>query len=69
VGRRTLIALKLFAAVDQGPRSVHMQDLLTLAPDDAELQNAGRWVETQDGSPLFPRLVQQAMEHVRQHRS
>ncbi|HLM67798.1 MAG TPA: hypothetical protein VK358_09735 [Longimicrobium sp.] len=69
VGRRTLVALKRFAAVEQGPRSVHMQDLVTLAPDDVELENAGRWVETQDGSPVFPRLVKQAMEHVRQHRS
>lgn len=68
VGRSTLIALKLFAAVDQGPRSVHMQDLLTLAPSEAELEHAAAWVETQDGSPLFPQLVRQAMEHVRQHR-
>jgi hypothetical protein len=68
VGRRTLIALKLFAAVDQGPRSVHMQDLATLAPGDGELEDAAAWVVTQDGSPLFPHLVQQAVEHVRQHR-
>lgn len=69
VGRRTLVALKLFAAVDQGPRSVHMQDLLALAPGDAELDEAAAWVETQDGSSVFPQLVRQALEHVRQHRS
>lgn len=69
VGRRTLIALKLFAAVDQGPRSVHMQDLVALAPSDGELERAAAWVETQDGSPLFPQLVRQAMAHVQQHRS
>lgn len=68
VGRRTLIALKLFAAVDQGPRSVHMQDLMTLAPSDGELAHAAEWVVTQDGSSLFPRMVEQAVEHVRQHR-
>jgi hypothetical protein len=68
VGRRTLIALKLLAAVDQGPRSVHMQDLLVLAPTDGELELAVEWVETQDGSPLFPGLVRQATEHVRTHR-
>jgi hypothetical protein len=48
VGRRTLIALKLFAAVDSGPRSVHVQDLLALAPTDAELDESRRWVATQD---------------------
>lgn len=68
VGRSTLVALKLFAAVDQGPRSVHMQDLAILAPGDEELGRAAEWVATQDGSPLFPQLIQQAVEHVRQLR-
>ena len=43
-GRQTLIALKLFAAVDQGPRSVHYQDLVVLAPTDEELDIAASWV-------------------------
>lgn len=68
VGRRSLIALKLFAAVDQGPRSVHMQDLLAFGPTDAELRVASGWVETQDTSPEFPEMVQQAVEYVAQHR-
>jgi hypothetical protein len=68
VGRRTLMALKLFAAVDQGPRSVHMQDLLTLGPNDAELRTAAEWVATQDASPSFPRMIEQAVEHVQKHR-
>jgi hypothetical protein len=63
-----LIALKLFAAVDQGPRSVHMQDLLALAPADEEIGPAAEWVATQDGSPLFPGMVEQAVQHVRQQR-
>jgi len=37
-GRRTLIALKLFAAVDRGPRSVHYQDLVALEPALDELR-------------------------------
>jgi hypothetical protein len=69
VGRRTLIALKLFAAVDQGARSVHMQDLLALVPADVELAEAAAWVVTQAAAAEFPRLVQQAVEHVAQHRS
>lgn len=65
VGRRTLIALKLFAAVDQSIRSVHAQDLVTLAPTDAELDQAAEWVLTQDASEHFPRLVAEMVEHVR----
>ena len=68
VGRRTLLALKLFAAVDQSVRSVHAQDLLALAPSDAELEEAAAWVVTQDASDSFPRLIAEVVEHVRAHR-
>lgn len=44
-GRRTLITLKLFAAVDRGPRSVHYQDLVALEPALDELRDAAEWVE------------------------
>jgi hypothetical protein len=63
-GRRTLIALKLFAAADHSPRSVHAQDLAALAPTRAELDAAREWVVTQDASPDFPRLVDGIVEHV-----
>ena len=62
VGRRTLIALKLFAAVDRGPRSVHFQDLLALRPTRAELEEAAAWVETQDASTDFGEMVGQVVE-------
>jgi hypothetical protein len=65
VGRRTLIALKLFATADQSPRSVHAQDLLALAPSEAELREAAAWVITQDASPLFPEIVAKVVEYVR----
>jgi len=68
VGRRTLIALKLFAAADQSVRSVHAQDLLALNPSDEELDEAAAWVTTQDASDSFPRLVREVVEHVRRHR-
>lgn len=64
-GRRTLIALKLFAAADRGPKSVHLQDLLALAPTREELDEAAEWVLTQDASELFPRMVTGVIEHVR----
>lgn len=64
VGRRTLIALKLFAAVDQSVRSVHARDLVALAPTDAELEEAAGWVRGQDASPVFPELVSEVVAYV-----
>ena len=62
VGRRTLVALKLFAAVDRGPRSVHFQDLRAVAPTGEELDAAAAWVRTQDESPVFADMVGQVVE-------
>ncbi len=67
-GRRALIALKLFAAADRGPASVHVQDLLALVPDDAELDEAATWVRGQDVAPDFGALVDGVIEHVRRYR-
>jgi hypothetical protein len=64
-GRRGLISLKLFAAVDQGPRSVHFQDLLALSPTDSELEQAAEWVLAQDAAEGFPVLVEEVVAHVR----
>jgi len=63
-GRRSLIALKLFAAVDRGPESVHYQDLLALAPTVAELESAADWVVGQDAGGEFPQLLKQVLRHV-----
>ncbi len=63
VGRRTLIALKLFAAADRGPRSVHFQDLRALRPTRLELETAAEWVRTQDANPAFADLVDQVVDH------
>lgn len=68
-GRTTLIALKLFASVDQGPESVHFQDLLLLTPNEKELLDAGAWVETQDAAPEFRQMTEQVIRHaLRQQR-
>jgi hypothetical protein len=67
-GRATLIALKLFAAVDRGPRSVHLQDLVALDPTDPELCHARAWVVTQDIAVEWPRLVEEVVDHVRTRR-
>jgi len=63
-GRGGLIALKLFAAVDQGPGSVHLQDLLALGPTDSELKQAGDWVSIQDAAEGFSTLVREVIAHV-----
>jgi len=49
-GRFDMICFKLYAAVDQGPRSRHLQDLEELGPDQEELLAAARWTRTQDPS-------------------
>ncbi len=47
------IALKLYAAVDQGPRSKHVEDLHALEPTHDELRAAASWTRTHDPSPAF----------------
>lgn len=66
-GREAMIALKLFAAMDLGPRSVHMQDLIRLDPAADELDRAARWVASQDASDVFHGQIPEALEHVRKH--
>ncbi len=68
VGRRTLMMLKLFAAADRGPTSVHVQDLLELDPTDSELREAATWVQTQDAAENFPRIINDVIVYVQQHR-
>jgi len=63
-GRQSIIALKLFATVDQGPKTVHMQDLITLAPNPEELDQACGWVLSQDEGDVFPALVEEMREYV-----
>lgn len=69
VSRYDLIFFKLYAAADSaGTESVHFQDLLKLHPSDQELDRAERWVRSQDPSPGFQSLLDQALEAVDAHR-
>jgi len=52
-GRVDMVCFKLYAAVDQGPRSRHLQDLRDLRPDHDELLSAARWTVTHDPSPAY----------------
>lgn len=63
-GRGALVKLKLFAAVDNSPGSVHTQDLMALRPTATELDEAARWVITQDASPEFEIMVRRVIEYV-----
>ena len=51
--RFDMVCFKLYAAVDQGPRSRHLQDLRDLNPDRDELLAAARWSVTHDPSPGY----------------
>jgi len=56
--------MKLYAAVDSGPESVHYQDLLALKPDRSEMEEALRSVSRQDGYVGYPAIVKKVMENV-----
>lgn len=56
-GRFDMVCFKLYAAVDQGPRSRHFQDLRDLEPDRDDLLAAARWAGSHDPSPAFRSLL------------
>ena len=56
-GRFDMVCFKLYAAVDQGVRSRHFQDLRDLEPTRDDLLKAARWSTTHDPSPAFRSLL------------
>ncbi|MCC7380940.1 MAG: hypothetical protein IT384_03875 [Deltaproteobacteria bacterium] len=56
------IHFKLYAVVDQGPRSKHMDDLQRLSPTTDELSTAADWCRAHDPSPAFEEMLLQALE-------
>lgn len=59
--RRDQIFFKLYAAVDQGPRSKHFEDLWRLEPTVDELRSAAAWARTQDPSEGFREELRSAL--------
>src|SRR5712692_5889740 len=59
--RRDQICFKLYAAVDQGPRSKHFADLQQLEPTEAELRAAAAWASTHDASEGFRHELRDAL--------
>ncbi len=51
--RRDQVFFKLYAAVDQGPRSKHFEDLRRLGPTADELRAAAAWARMHDPSECF----------------
>jgi hypothetical protein len=62
--RRDMVCFKLYAAVDQGTRSRHLQDLRELRPDRDELLAAARWSVTHDPSPGYRSLLVDTLRHL-----
>lgn len=60
--RVDMICFKLFAAVDQGIRSRHLQDLRELEPTHDELLVAARWTRTHDPSPGYRALLLETLD-------
>jgi hypothetical protein len=56
-GRFDMVCFKLYAAVDQGSRSRHFQDLRDLEPEHDHLLSAARWARSHDPSPGFRALL------------
>lgn len=61
------IAFKLYASVDQGPKSKHFADLIALQPTPQELEWAERWCVTQDVSSNFCTLLEQTVNYIHAH--
>ena len=62
--RVDLIFLKLYAATDAGsPASRHFTDLMALQPAREELEEAARWIHTQDPSPAMDEMVTQVVTY------
>src|SRR5690606_16575306 len=53
--------LKLYASVDQGPKSKHATDLAKLQPSPSELKEAAVWCTTHDPSEGFTHQLELAL--------
>ena len=61
IGRFDQIHFKVYAAVDGGPGR-HVDDLLALNPDRAEIEQAAFWAMGQDSSKEFKNTLKEMLE-------
>jgi hypothetical protein len=60
--REDQICFKVYAGVDQGPRSKHVTDLKHLRPSPEELSRAAAWCRTHDPSEGFAQQLALALD-------
>jgi hypothetical protein len=58
------IFFKLYASVDQGPRSKHFADLIALKPTASELEQAKSWCISHDVSKIFESEINKAIKDI-----
>jgi hypothetical protein len=63
IGRLDQIHFKLYAAVDRCD-GTHLNDLLLLEPDEAEIETAARWTMTHDVSVGFRIMLQDMLRQI-----
>ena len=63
IGRFDQIHFKLYAAADSGD-GTHLDDLLSLKPEPAELEAAARWAMTHDVSPGFEMILKDMLRQI-----
>ena len=68
ISRYDQIHFKLYATVDQGPKSKHFADLLRLAPTWEELEAAAAWCTGHDPSDGFATMLTQALAELEKRR-
>lgn len=56
LSRQDLVRLKLYAAADEGPGSVHLQDVIRMSVTREELDDAASWVASLYPSDTIPEL-------------
>jgi hypothetical protein len=62
ISRLDQIHFKLYAAVDRGGPSYHLDDLESLNPSGSELLAASRWAMLQDPTPAFAQTLKTMLE-------
>jgi hypothetical protein len=63
IGRLDQIHFKLYAAVDSG-EGTHLDDLISLKPDDFEMETAARWAMTHDVSSGFRTILKEMLRQI-----
>ena len=68
-GRFDQVCFKLYATVDQGPKSKHYIDLKHLKPSEAELEEAKHWCITHDISEAFLHEIEIVIKEINENHS